>query len=277
MSIESQESSQPRRSALERLIPWVLVVMTLAIAATAFLLFPRAFPTRDLPDYLANLIVFGWVFGTSSIGALITSNRRGNRIGWLLIGICLLLSFVVFASRAGETEHPAADALNLLSDLGWLLSVSLFANLLLLFPEGRPLSPRWRPMVWFAALWPPLLWVTGVVFAPEELLAEVPSRNHAAQIALAVLLLVTFIGVVVSAFLRFARSRGIERQQLKWFAYATGVGIAMMILGTFVPPWGRSSRAWDFSAHWSASRSRSSDTACTTSTSSSVGRSSTAP
>jgi hypothetical protein len=70
------------------------------------------------------------------------------------------------------------------------------------------------------------------------MLAETPSPNHPAQIALAVLLLVTFIGVVVSAFLRFARSRGIERQQLKWFAYSTGVGVALMILGTGVPVWG---------------------------------------
>jgi hypothetical protein len=238
MSIEPEESSQPRPNVLERLVPWALVVVTFVIVTAAFFLFPNAYPTENLPGYLSNVAAFGWLVGAAVIGALITSNRRGNRIGWLLLGICLVVGVVVFLARAGETEIPAADALNLLSDLAWVLFISLFASLILLCPDGRPLSPRWRPMVWFTALWGPIFWVMGVVVAPEEMLAETPSPRHPAQIALGVLLLVTFTGVVVSAFLRFARSRGVERQQLKWFAYATGVGVAMSILGTFVPVWG---------------------------------------
>jgi hypothetical protein len=237
ISIEDQEASQPRNSALERLVPWALWLLTLAITVAGVLVDPPAGPTSDLPGYLTYLLAVLWVLAASFIGALITSNRRGNRIGWLLVSVGLLLSFSFFLAGAGETEHPAADAMNLLSDLAWVQSISLFAILILLFPDGRPLSRRWRPMVWFTALWGSIFWAIGVVVAPEDLLAETPPMGPA-QVALAVLVVVTLIGVASAAFLRFARSRGLERQQLKWFAYATGVGVAMMTVGALVPVWG---------------------------------------
>jgi hypothetical protein len=239
MSIEPEESSEDRHSAPERLVPWALAVLTLAITVAGVLRFPPAkTPQTDLPAYLAFVLAVLWVIAASVIGAMITSNRRGNRIGWLLVGVGLLLSSSFILAGAGETEHPAADALNLLSDLGWILSLSLSALLILLFPDGRPLSRRWRPMVWFTTLWGSIFWFMGVVLAPEDLLAETPPVGPP-QVALAVLLLLTFTGVAISAFLRFARSRGVERQQLKWFAYATGVGVAMSVLGIFLPPWGK--------------------------------------
>jgi hypothetical protein len=115
------------------------------------------------------------------------------------------------------------------------LWISLFALLILLFPDGRPLSRRWRPMVWFAALWPPFVLLFAVAFAWEDLLAD--RRSGPSQIALVVLLMGTFIGITFSALSRFARSRDIERQQLKWFAFAWVVGLAALVLGSMVPVW----------------------------------------
>jgi hypothetical protein len=219
------------------LIAWALWLLVFAITVAALLLFPPiATAARDLPAYLAYGLVLMWGPTCSLIGALITSKRRGNRIGWLLIALGLVVSLTIFASGAGQTEHPAADAFNILGDTLWIVWISLLTILILLFPDGRPLSRRWRPMVWFATLWPPFLLLFAVAFAREDLLAEGPSGPL--QVGLAVLIIVTFILVTSSAFLRFGRSRGTERQQLKWFAYATAGGLAALILGSAVPVWG---------------------------------------
>jgi hypothetical protein len=241
MSVVPEEVPQPRSSALVRLVPWGLWLLILAIAAATFVLFPPiATERRDLPAYLAYGLSLMWGPFCLLVGALITSNRRGNRVGWLLVGLGLLVTLMLFASGAGETKHPAADAFNILSDVGYLLWVSLFGVLILLFPDGQPSSRRWRPVVWFAALWPAAFLLIGLALAPEAFLAESPSgpTQVALQVALAVLMSVTFILVTSSAVLRFIRSRGIERQQLKWFAFATAFGLAVVILTRMLPAWG---------------------------------------
>jgi hypothetical protein len=235
MSVMAEEQP-PRSSALVRLIPWALWLLVIAVTLTAARFFgPVATGARDLPAYVAYGLALGWGPVCSLIGALITSRRRGSRIGWLLLGLGLVVSLTVFASGAGQSDHPAADAFNVLSDVLWIFSISLLALLILLFPDGRPLSPRWRPVVWFAALWPPCFLLIAVVFAPQDLLTAQPSG--APQVALAVLLIMTLIGMTASALLRFARSRGVERQQLKWFAFAWTVGLAMIVVGSGIPTW----------------------------------------
>jgi hypothetical protein len=225
-------------STLGRFVPWAIWVLVVAIAAATFVLFPPAASTRrDLPTYLAYGSTLMWSPVCSFLGALIASNRPGNRIGWLLVGLGLLVSFTLFASGYGQTELPAADALNVLSDIGFVLWVSSFALLVLLFPDGRPLSQRWRPVVWVATLWPPVLLLIVLALAPEELLAENPSGGPL-EVALIALMVVTIVAATSSAFLRFTRSRGIERQQLKWFAYATAVGLVATLLAVVLPAWG---------------------------------------
>jgi hypothetical protein len=102
-----------------------------------------------------------------------------------------------------------------------------------LFPDGRPLSPGWRPLVWVivagalvslvgAALFP------GIVDAPS--LSNPLGLSGAAGALLEQGLSRLFLGLpvvavaaVASLIVRFRRARGVERQQLKWLAYAMGV------------------------------------------------------
>jgi hypothetical protein len=214
MCLMLEEQPQARGSVLVRQLPWAVWLLVLAITLAALLLFPPvASDERDLPAYLAYWLSLIWGVACSLIGALITSRRRGNRVGWLLVGLGLVVALTLFASGAAKTEHPAASVFNILSDTLWILSISLLALLVLLFPDGRPLSQRGRPMVWFVALWPPSFLLFGLVFARQDLLADRPPSGPP-QIVLAVLLIVTLIGITYSALLRFARSRGTERQQL---------------------------------------------------------------
>jgi hypothetical protein len=230
-------SGESGTNTLGRLIPWAILLVVVAIAAATFVLFPPvASDRRDVPAYLAYGLSLVWSVVASFVGALITSNRRGNRIGWLLVGLGLLWSLDLFASGAGNTTHPASDTFDILGDVGFGLVITLLPLLILLFPDGRPLSPRWRPVVGFAALWPLLFLLVGIALVPQELLADNPSGPP--QAVLIVLMIVTIIAACTSAFLRFARSRGIEREQLKWFAYATALGFAVAIIGGVLPVWG---------------------------------------
>jgi hypothetical protein len=233
MSVTAEELP-PRSGAVMRLLPWALWLLVVGLTVAALVAFPSVPPGFNAYAYAIGL---GWGVTASLIGALITSRRKGSIIGWLLVGLGLLVSLILVASRAGETDHPAADALNILSDVGWLASISLLTILILLFPDGRPLSPRWRSMVWFAALAPLALLLIAAVFAPQAFLSD--ERSSPLQIVVSAFLVVMFVGSTASALLRFTRSRGTERQQLKWFAYGTAVGIACALLGSLLPDgWG---------------------------------------
>jgi hypothetical protein len=116
----------------------------------------------------------------------------------------------------------------------------------LLFPTGRLLSPRWRPAAWLAgaatatftvlaALRPDLDPAADHVVANPIGVAAVENPEESA-VGVTLLILVILVGVVgfVSLVIRFRRSRGEERQQLKWFTYA-GALLPLAVLGDFLP------------------------------------------
>ena len=82
--------------------------------------------------------------------------RAGNRLGWYFLAGATVTAVSVaadaYAARAATAELPGA------SWAGWVLTVSLGATAPfffltpLLFPDGRPPSPRWRPVLWIAVL-----------------------------------------------------------------------------------------------------------------------------
>ena len=174
------------------------------------------------------------------VGALVASRQPRNPIGWILEAIALLSA--VSALLAGYTEaasDPAPVAMWLddwLSDL-WIVLVGVAIPLL--FPDGHLPSPRWRP---FAALAIAVfvLGVLGRAFGDRLLETEAATDVHnpyalpgaagdaAAAVASMIGLLIILATVVSFAGLavRLWRSRGIERQQLKWFAY---VGSLMLL------------------------------------------------
>jgi hypothetical protein len=231
------ETPQPGKSALNRLLPWAIWLLTVVIAVATLVLFPPvATPRRDVPAYLAYFLSVAWSIGIATVGALIVSSRPANRIGWLLIMLGVLMSGTLFASGYSQAPLPAAELLDLLSDIGFVLWIALFSLLILLFPDGRPLSPRWRPVVWFAGLWPPILGLIGLIFARDELLSDQPSELS--LVVVVVLTVLTAIAACVSALLRFARARGPERAQLKWFAYAATIGFTGAFVGEAIGPWG---------------------------------------
>ena len=185
----------------------------------------------------------------STMGALIVARRPANRIGWSFVAAGLGLALQAFATQyAIYALLTAPGALPGAAWLAWISSwltipaiYSAFAALLLLFPTGRLLSPRWRPVAWMMVGWIVGVAVGNFTYPPDPYLGvEAPVRlNEAAgQImntigSLAWLLVTLAIpAAAASLVVRFRRSRGQERQQLKWLAYAAAMlGLGLVGIG----------------------------------------------
>jgi hypothetical protein len=227
-------------SGPRRFLAWSLFGLFLALLIATFAVITLG-PSGE--GDLFFIAVGGYAF----VGALVASRQPGNAVGWILLvtGIMLILGALVDANLLSRTA-PARELSAWLSEWTWYVWLTLAGVFLpLLFPNGRPPSRRWRPMLWLgaAAL---VLSVTGAAFEPGQLDVDspVPVDNPVGiggpvgdalpVVARAgdVLAALAFALAAASLVARFRRSRGIERQQLKWFAYigllaAAGLAVAM--------------------------------------------------
>jgi hypothetical protein len=225
------------------ILAWGLAA-TIMVGMLAVVVFSLALDQS--PD-LINIIPFGvFVIGCGVVGGLVASRRPANPIGWIL---CLLGVFGVMA--AFSTTHaemtpltPRGSEGHFLDWVGsfiWSLALAPLLFVLQLFPTGRPVSHRWRLLVWTAALGLVLV-VTAYAFSPGALqdtngrIAN-PYGIEALAIPLRValwageaLIVFSVVASVASAIVRFRRSRAVERQQLKWFSYAGVVVVVNLLL-----------------------------------------------
>jgi hypothetical protein len=194
---------------------------------------------------LGSLVGGGLFLVFPLVGALIASGRPENPIGWLCLTIGLLWTLsgmleyygVYGIARPGSLPFPLGlAALNLWL---WVPSVGLLGTyLILLFPDGRLPSRRWRPLAWLSGAVIALLCV-GITLTPEPLgppglrnpfAPEGMAWVTSAAYAILPLLPLCIIASVLSLVLRYRRSRGEERQQIKWMAFAASlVGLLYLI------------------------------------------------
>jgi hypothetical protein len=210
------------------------------VASTAFAIAVLGQTGSNAADELWGL---AWM-GFPVVGALIASRRPDTRIGWLLIGV----GASVATGRFGATVAAVLPA-EPLSFGGYLARIlhsfemvafGLLALALLHFPTDRLPSTRWRvpAAVIVAAV---VAFPLGTAFGPGFELApsdpaSATSPNPYAVPAMGVLqaaaplLAVALVLVVLDLVRRAVRSRGVERQQLKWLAYAGGVFLAAVLV-----------------------------------------------
>jgi hypothetical protein len=181
------------------------------------------------------------------VGAVIVAHRPSNAIGWLFSAIGLLTATgtlaVDYAEYAYVTRPGSLPGAILAGWYQWWW-LPMFALVLvftpLLFPTGRLLSARWRPVAVAAAAATTAIAVEGAVQPTLKLqnedysvrnpigLTGVPDRVASLLDAVQFdLPAVCAVAAVVSVVLRFRRSRGVERQQLKWFTYAAVLAILL--------------------------------------------------
>ncbi len=237
---------------IARMLAWGLCSTTIVIAAARLILAitdPASSDSSSGPNvpgggvpvavFEACLLVM-----LAVIGAVVAARQPRNAVGWILCGIPLSLGLLVLSAHAywalslgDETPGRAAQ---LIAWLGWAWVPAMIPALTLfplLFPTGRPLTSRWRPVVWgsIATL---ILSGFSEAFKPGRL-EGYPVDNpfgggswiHSVSTVSAVLMFTATLVSFASLILRFRRSHGIERQQLKWVTTA-----AVLFLLTFLQP-----------------------------------------
>ena len=208
----------------------------------------------------ANLSISG-LFGQALffvfplVGALIAARRPRNPIGWILLMVGLLwmlsklLDYYAVYGVATPGSLPFPVGVAALNHLLWVPAVGLLGTyVFLLFPDGRLPSPRWRPLSWLSGVVIVLLSV-GVGLTPEPLEhlggvrnplgLEEPQWVTAAPYVVLPLLPLCMLASVLSVVLRYRRSRGEERQQIKWIAFAAsliGPLYVIAMIASFVIP-----------------------------------------
>ena len=184
-------------------------------------------------------------------GALIASRHPRNPIGWLFLWFALFNAVAAdaaqgWALRAGRNGWPGGPVCEWIALWSFIPASVGVILVFLLFPSGRLLGLRWRVVAWVNVVGVALA-LPGWALSPDDGSAYTDGRNPFAVSAVpgtllftsgAVLVCASLVASVVSLVVRFHRSRGVERQQLKWFAFAAAV---MLV----VPPVrGHCDRCW---------------------------------
>jgi hypothetical protein len=217
-------------------LAWTLLGLTVVLLAAAVVL--------GLTGGEAWSLVFGFIPVTLAfalVGALIAV-RAGNRLGWLFLAGATVTAVSVaadtYAARAATAELPGA------AWAGWVLTVSLGATAPfffltpLLFPDGRPPSPRWRPVVWVAV-------AAGLAQGVASAISDVNFSSNFPHLRDPVVLVaplgtvynlatsvgpLVFLAGAVSMIVRFRRSGLEQRLQLKWFVYASAISALVVFV-----------------------------------------------
>ena len=239
--------------------PWIVLALAGSFAAVG-LVFVRLNGYSLLGDS-TNFIAF---MGMGVVGALSLSRAPDNRIGWLLLWVAVTVGA---AFTTGEASiYAAAHGWPAVAWLAWpgnsLWAFSIFPLLIILplvFPDGRLPSSRWRWLFW-AGIGISFLAFVSIGFADatfevgavgqEVRVANplhVPALGALAGIVDSVvwpMLLVLFVVAVGSMVVRFRRSSGVERQQLKWFAFAAVVLMATFLVSAILAVFGIPEGTW---------------------------------
>ncbi|HEX6401140.1 MAG TPA: histidine kinase [Actinomycetota bacterium] len=233
-------SARPATDPVSRSVRWPWVVFGLGVAIASVGLVLVSVNGRALTGEVTNFLAF---MGMGVVGALSLSRAPRNVIGFLMLWVAVSAGLAFAMAELSAYLYARGD-LEAAIWVGWpgstLWALGLFPLLILLpllFPDGRLLSRRWRPVLRAG------LAVSGLAFlvigfaAPIQVITiagrDVEMRNPLAIPGLEGLgelgwvlwpaLLALFVVSAASMVVRFRRSRGVERQQLKWFAFAATV------------------------------------------------------
>jgi hypothetical protein len=225
---------------------WALSV-ALTVFALLLLLLNLNHPGVHVYDYWLENTLSALLFST--VGAIVGSRRPQNPVGWLLClyGLANALGhfssqYAIYALLTRSDALPAGEAMAWVSS--WILPpiVGLQVFSFLLFPTGRLPGRRWRWLAWLTVAFV----VTGTITSAFSFGANAglgPVQNPLgiegfSRIYGGILLtLVSFLyaAVAFSLFVRLRRAGGVERQQIKWFAYAVVATVFAITVAYSVP------------------------------------------
>ena len=230
-------TSTPARATSSTKLALGLTAASFALASGALVCLALSLEAR-IPDawgFRGAAIIHA--IGFSAVGAIVALRRPSNAIGWLLLGAGIVsalgafgLEYGVYAIVGRAAPMPGGLFGAWLGSWTWVFFISgILPLVLLVFPDGRFLSARWKLVGWgaglavlataaFMALNPGPLQLAAYVNNP---FTRVPSSLVAPLAAIGLALAFPVMGgACLSLVLRFRRSTGIEREQIKWLAFS---------------------------------------------------------
>ncbi len=244
-------SPRPRERRAATWIAWSLAGLSLAMFVAGLALYVAA-RSAQLPSSwgtggIAAQLIFTPFLAFSVVGALIVSRHPRNLVGWICVAdgfiwmLAILTGPYTLYGLANPGTVPFPVAVSALTTWLWVPAVGLLGiYLILLFPDGRLPSRRWRYLAWFAGA-VIVLASAGNVVIPGPLEGLPGTRNpfglegyqwaENVGVAVIALLPLCILASAASLILRFRRSGHETRQQIKWLASAATL-VGLMYLGT---------------------------------------------
>jgi hypothetical protein len=226
-------------------LAWSLCAFSSVLTALSIVLLALNFsqPNTPIYDFWLENTVFPISF--SIMGAIIASRLPANPVGWLFCTAALISAvahlgaeYSIYALLARPGALPAGVALAWLAYWVWIPFIGCLALSLLLFPDGRlPSGKRWRWLAWLVvlstiggAVWlalsPGAMVNLGAIRNPLGI-EGLPDGYEPVQ---TIIFAVLFVATVSTLVLRLRRTTGIERQQIKWPAYAAVIATGGSLL-----------------------------------------------
>src|SRR5829696_2819207 len=247
-------------------LAWSLCAVCVALIGLALVLdfltgggIPAGLPGQRLGPALA-LLTGVLSLASPTVGALIAARLPTNPIGWIFCGVGLLYTAQRFSSAYADYALLENFAFPGGEYVAWFSGLIDFSGpilagvfVMLLFPNGHLLSRRWRIVEWTAVLgavltevydafYPDYLSTHSYVMNPFSIIAYIGGGFTTDDLFIVsavvgeMLLLTSILAALFSLFVRLHRAWGDERQQLKWFLYATvpAVGCFSFILLSYI-------------------------------------------
>ena len=243
-------SAETDRSAERATWPWVVWAAVVVGLVPTMVLSARNRSFEEDPLFIPIAVMM--ILGYTTVGAILSARTRRNPIGWLLlaVGALFLLTglsdeYLQSAEARGRVDSTLAEITALLTSLLWLPMLGIVSSLILLFPTGTVPGPRWRPLPWLIVAGIGTYLVGGTLdpgpLSQDETGVAGLFMNPAGVEALgAVTPVLTAVGTAVGLLcvlpalagllVRFRRSKGEERQQIRWLAYVVATTVVLVLV-----------------------------------------------
>jgi hypothetical protein len=240
-------------------LAWLLVALSVvlfvggvALARTTGSIDPEL-PSGSVGDAESVVLVLATVLTFSVVGAIVASGHPRNAIGWifcimgLVVGLGTLASgYAEYWLASGSGSQSLGETAAWFASWWWIALVVVPTTfLLLLFPDGRLPSPRWRPVAWCAGLG-----ITGFVVGyalDAGPLGDFPmianpygvdsSVVRVVAVAAALVVGVCMVASAISVIVRARHAGRVERHQIKWLAYGGAVVVGAIFVGGVISIW----------------------------------------
>jgi hypothetical protein len=229
-------------------LAWSLWTLSIALTVLSLWLLVLSLSQPGVYNFVHWIEATVLAIGFSTVGALVAPHYSQNPMGWIFCAVGFLYAavhfvaeYAIYALLAAPGSLPAGEAAAWVFSWLFVPQIGLTGLLILLFPDGRVQSIGWRWFAWVIVFATPASMVMAAL-SPGEIIGLDPIHNPLGIEGLPnlyelvqALMLTLLLVAATSQLVRLRRARGIEQQQIKWFAYAVVVASSGSILAYVVP------------------------------------------